>query len=150
MLSNLTAADAHDLVEHVSNRRPTYSPMWRHWRGRLGMDAGAQSRIWANILRHLPPSTVFEGATVGVVADERDAVRVPLTFRTYDGATRAVQARIGDTLLQVGKEFDLPSLEGTCGGNLGALGASSSLFIYADAGFFLRLASRMRNVPPLH
>lgn len=126
MLSNLTADDAADLIEHVANRRPTYSPMWRHWRGRIGMDDEAQARIWANIQRHLPPSTKFEGATAGVEPPpEKEAVRVPLTFRTFQGEKKVVQARIGDTLLQVGKEFDLPSLEGTCGGNCGEYNPTS-------------------------
>lgn len=87
------------------------------------MDAEAQARVWANIKRHLPPTTVFAGptATAGEEAGQKskgEAVRVPLKFRTFQGEGRTVQARVGDSLLAVGREHDLPSLEGTCGGNL--------------------------------
>lgn len=120
MLSNLTPADAPALVEHVANRRPTYSPVWAHWRGRIGLDAGAQARVWANILRHLPRETKFEGPTATVPTAQSEAVRVPLRFRTFAGEEKVVDARVGDSLLEVGKEFDLPAIEGVCGGNLGA------------------------------
>lgn len=42
---------------------------------------------------------------------------VPLTFTTHDGRPISVDAPLGATLLEVGKLFDLPGLEGTCGGN---------------------------------
>ena len=45
---------------------------------------------------------------------------VTLRFKTYEGEEKVVHARVGENLLEVGKENDLPSLEGVCDGNLGA------------------------------
>jgi hypothetical protein len=45
--------------------------------------------------------------------------KVSLMFKTFEGENRVVSAFIGDSLLNVARREDLPSMEGTCGGNLG-------------------------------
>lgn len=135
MLSNLSTSDAKSIVEHVANHRPRSSPMWWHWRGRIGLTEDEQAALWAKIEKHLPPRVDVSTDSTSVTPNT--APSVPLTFRTYEGEKRSVPARLGDSLLQVGKANDLPSLEGTCGGNLGEY--SPGLCSY-----------RMRNVPPVH
>ena len=44
---------------------------------------------------------------------------VSLRFRTFEGDLLDIEAQIGQTLLEVARANDLPSLEGVCGGNLG-------------------------------
>lgn len=47
------------------------------------------------------------------------AETVALRFRTFEGEEKNVKAKVGDSLLDVAWDNNLPSMEGTCGGNLG-------------------------------
>jgi ferredoxin len=42
-----------------------------------------------------------------------------LVFKTWEGELKNVAAKEGETLLQVARREDLPSMEGVCGGHLG-------------------------------
>ncbi|KAL1412487.1 hypothetical protein Q8F55_000232 [Vanrija albida] len=106
MLSNLVAADAPALLDFVEgNRAP--GAMWAHWRGRFGLSEGQQAEVWAAV----------SGPEIKPAA-EAEGEKVRLRFRTFEGELRDVEAPLGASLLAVGKEHDLPALEGTCGGNL--------------------------------
>lgn len=116
MLSNLRASDAPALAAFARDRTPT-SPMWAHWRGRLGLTEEQQARVWAHIQANFAPPV--DKAKKGAATLAGTTATVPLTFRTFDGTVRNVEAKIGDSLLVVAHENDLPAMEGTCGGNAG-------------------------------
>lgn len=111
MLSNLTASDAGALLDFIAaNRAPGEKDMWEHWRGRFGLSESQQAEVWASV----------SGPSI-TPAPESEGEKVKLRFRTFEGDVREVDAALGESLLRVGKENDLPALEGTCGGNLGEL-----------------------------
>ncbi|ORY26809.1 Sucrase/ferredoxin-like-domain-containing protein [Naematelia encephala] len=134
MLSNLTAEHAPALISHIINDRPKQGPMWNHWRGRYGLSELQQEDVW----RRLQQEVIFGADTkteadVAVSGAERKKVeaevsvhgtdatektKVMLRFKTWEGEVREVDASLGQNLLQVGKDHDLPALEGVCGGNL--------------------------------
>ncbi|WRT70947.1 uncharacterized protein IL334_007946 [Kwoniella shivajii] len=106
MLSNLTLEHAPALISHVL--LPTKSKMWAHWRGRYGLTEGQQAEVWNRF-------NLYKGRSTAAVDD---AEQVELRFKTFEGEEKVVKAGLGSNLLEVGKENDLPSLEGVCGGNL--------------------------------
>ena len=109
MLSNLTAEDAPALLSHVTTGRPLHSGLWSHWRGRYGLTEEQQLDLWARV----KPETLAapeQGTSLGPA--------VKLRFQTFEGEIKDVTAQMGDNLLHVGKENNLPSIEGVCGGNL--------------------------------
>lgn len=115
MLSNLRASDAPAVAAFARGRTAT-SPMWAHWRGRFGITEDEQARVWERV------RAAFESAgdkTAGAATVASTTATVPLTFRTFEGEVRTVDARLGDSLLLVAHEYDLPAMEGTCGGNAG-------------------------------
>jgi hypothetical protein len=107
MLSNLRASDAPALARFVKSRA-SQDPMWAHWRGRMGLSDEQQARVWERIQRSFAPAAATSSGE-----------RLPLTFRTFEGEIKAVEGRVGDSLLVVAHEHDLPAMEGTCGGNAG-------------------------------
>ncbi|BEJ10914.1 hypothetical protein CspHIS471_0103360 [Cutaneotrichosporon sp. HIS471] len=106
MLSNLRASDA-AAVASFNQNRDSKSAMWAHWRGRLGLNDEQQARVWERIQRNFAPAS----------ETKLSGERVPLTFRTFEGEIKNVEGRVGDSLLVVAHENDLPAMEGTCGGN---------------------------------
>ena len=107
MFSNLSTSHAEKIIDHIVN--PSNSnEIWQNWRGRYGMTEKEQSNVWSRV----DPDK--QGSR-----KEVENLRVDLRFKTWDGDLRDVKADIGETLLQVAKRHDLPSMEGTCGGNLG-------------------------------
>ncbi|WWC72821.1 uncharacterized protein I206_106785 [Kwoniella pini CBS 10737] len=112
MMSNLTVEHAPSLISHLLHPKND-SKMWNHWRGRYGLTEDQQAEIWSTFdaSRSKDPTTNKSD----VVPDQET---VELRFKTYEGELRVVNARLGSNLLEVGKENDLPSLEGVCGGNL--------------------------------
>lgn len=146
MLSNLAASDAPDLAAHVIGNRPPSSRMWQHWRGRFGMDEEQQADVWAKIEAGIaaaaaPPDT----AAASEKPHTHTGKTVPLTFKLHSGEKRVVHARLGDTLLDVGQEHGLPSIEGVCGGNLG-----EEIWISSRVKkSVLTILDRMRNLPRL-
>lgn len=65
-------------------------------------------------LLDLDPS--FSSQSASPIGEKK---KVSLMFKTFEGENRLVSAFIGDNLLNVARREDLPSMEGTCGGNLG-------------------------------
>jgi len=137
MFGNLAAGDAGKILDHLTAtsagrfgtqaRRPsTRDALWQHWRGRMGLTEAQQAGLWdvvdperdgpAGLLGH---HHVGSDNAAAPPAGEIGVETVTLRFKTWEGDVREVQAHVGQTLLQVGKAHDLPSLEGTCGGNLG-------------------------------
>ncbi|WVO15863.1 hypothetical protein L204_103525 [Cryptococcus depauperatus] len=110
MLSNLTATDAPQLISHLLSISSTTSlessRMWNHWRGRYGLTADQQSHFWA---------LISQSDTVNQKEEVKETVQ--LRFKTFEQREIVVNAKLGENLLQVGKENGLPSLEGVCGGN---------------------------------
>jgi len=115
MYSNLLSTDATAMLDHLttSHSKTDKSQFNNHWRGRYGHTEEGQAKIWASI--NPDPETV--GGGLGTSSDV--TATVPLRFKTFEGEIRVVDAKIGDTLLQVARQWDLPSMEGSCGGNLG-------------------------------
>jgi hypothetical protein len=123
MYSNLLPTDASTMLDHLTSTTSTTESgkaFNEHWRGRYGCTESEQEEIWAIKNPHL---TSEMKATVSVKGaeevKEEKKEKVELKFKTYEGELRVVKASIGDTLLQVARANDLPSMEGSCGGNLG-------------------------------
>jgi hypothetical protein len=117
MYSNLLPTDASAMLDHLTpTTLPSADPVKtfnKHWRGRYGLTESEQEEIWA--IKN--PHAASEAKAKEEVKEERKVVE--LKFKTYEGELRTVKASIGDTLLQVARANDLPSMEGSCGGNLG-------------------------------
>ncbi len=60
---------------------------------------------------------------------------VPITFTDRDGEVITVQAKIGDTLLEVAKEFDI-DVEGACEGTL----SCSTCHLIVDPDWFSKIS----------
>jgi len=126
MYSNLLPTDASAMLDHLSLSTPINPPTFNtHWRGRYGLTESEQEEIWAT---KNPDSTSKSRTNSNTTPTPRSTSnttsakarkKVELKFRTYEGELRTVEASIGDTLLQVARANDLPSMEGSCGGNLG-------------------------------
>ncbi|WVW80720.1 hypothetical protein I302_102706 [Kwoniella bestiolae CBS 10118] len=115
MLSNLTLEHAPSIISHVlSPTPPTQSKLWAHWRGRYGLTEEEQAQVWERINPDNDKTAVRQGTPAGGIEREE----VELKFKTFEGELKVVRAKVGSNLLDVGKENDLPSLEGVCGGNL--------------------------------
>lgn len=139
MLSNLSAEHAPCIIDHLFALAPSIPSasvipiaergtkidksthvkgegMWKHWRGRYGLTLEQQALLWDSVDPSCHPhiaSTSHETAAKNVQET------VTLRFKTYEGEEKVVHTRVGKNLLEVGKENDLPSLEGVCDGNLG-------------------------------
>jgi hypothetical protein len=116
MYSNLLPTDASGMLDHLttSHSDTNMSQFNKHWRGRYGSTEEEQAKIWASI----NPDPILPTVANPEVEPKKVAT-VSLRFRTFEGEIKVVDARIGDTLLQVARQWDLPSMEGSCGGNLG-------------------------------
>ena len=121
MLSNLTHEHAPAILSHILTGRPRGSSIWSHWRGRYGLTEVQQEAIW----KYVDPERVPSLDSPPTQREEekenaRTRAKVTLRFQTYEGEVREVEAEIGENLLDVGKKYELPSLEGVCDGNLGS------------------------------
>lgn len=120
MYSNLLPTDATAMLDYLSPSTSadltsdTPKSFNTHWRGRYGCTESEQEEIW--ITKN--GSSGIDTSPAKEEAKEAKKV-VELKFKTYEGDLRVVEANIGDTLLQVARANDLPSMEGSCGGNLG-------------------------------
>ncbi|WVQ63438.1 uncharacterized protein L199_001591 [Kwoniella botswanensis] len=110
MLSNLTLEHAPSIISHLLSPKPN-TKIWAHWRGRYGLTEQEQAQIWDRVNPEKGQNTEKEE-----VHEEQD--KVELRFKTFEGELKVVNAKLGNNLLEVGKENGLPSLEGVCGGNL--------------------------------
>jgi len=121
MYSNLLSTDASAMLDHLSSATSadltsdTSKPFDNHWRGRYGCTESEQEAIWTT------KNGSFSNPDITPDKEEAKEAKkvVELKFKTYEGDLRVVEANIGDTLLQVARANDLPSMEGSCGGNLG-------------------------------
>jgi hypothetical protein len=129
MYSNLLPTDAAAMLDHLT---PTILPSTesgkafnKHWRGRYGLTESEQEELWATKNPDTIPEAIAKGEAItkakGKAEQEAREEKkvVELKFKTYEGELRTVNANVGDTLLQVARANDLPSMEGSCGGNLG-------------------------------
>jgi hypothetical protein len=122
MYSNLLPSDAESMIDHLLPSSPKnknekdVSPFYIHWRGRYGLTESEQHALWSTI----DPSS-SSSKPEPESKSEMGKKKVILQFKTFEGEIRDVEAEIGDTLLQVARKADLPSMEGSCGGNLGML-----------------------------
>lgn len=111
MLSNLTVEHAPAIIKHIVEGAPDSSAMWAHWRGRYGHTAEEQEALWHKTQAMDPRVSDTSTPSSNGVVD--------LTFKTFEGEIRQVKAKIGESLLEIGKREDLPAMEGVCGGHLG-------------------------------
>jgi hypothetical protein len=129
MYSNLLPSDAESMIDHLLPSSPKnknekdVSPFYIHWRGRYGLTESEQHALWSTI----DPTPISPSSSAEPEPEsEMGKKKVILQFKTFEGEIREVEAEIGDTLLQVARKADLPSMEGSCGGNLGMLCFPSS------------------------
>lgn len=118
MFSNLAPAHAPSLISHLTEHN--VPGMWSHWRGRYGLTEDQQSELWSLV----DPSRPAPQNSSSTTPQQQEKQRVGLKFKTWEGEFLEVEAQEGETLLEVAKKHDLPSMEGTCGGNLGELNPS--------------------------
>jgi len=125
MYSNLLPTDASAMLDHLTpptlpsiDSGKTFN---KHWRGRYGLTESEQEEIWTIKNPHTIHEATAKGEAIGKAEQEprEEKKVVELKFKTYEGELRTVKASVGDTLLQVARANDLPSMEGSCGGNLG-------------------------------
>jgi hypothetical protein len=118
MYSNLLPTDASAMLDHLTPLKQPIAESGKtfnkHWRGRYGCTESEQEELWA-----IKNQSLLRTDTTPVKEETREEKKVELKFKTYEGELRVVKASIGDTLLQVARANDLPSMEGSCGGNLG-------------------------------
>ncbi|KAK4684574.1 hypothetical protein P7C73_g5604, partial [Tremellales sp. Uapishka_1] len=112
MLSNLDASHAPSIITFLLEGRPKGSQMWDHWRGRYGLDEAQQAETWRSVSADLE-----ETSQIQATENTKMGEAVNLRFRTFEGEVRDIQGRMGETLLKIGKENALPSMEGVCGGH---------------------------------
>ena len=123
LLSNLDSSHAPAVLSHLLAGRPKRSGMWEHWRGRYGLTEAQQQTVWSKV-----DASVQETVDIPRVDPKQDREMVRLRFRTFEGDLLDIEAQMGQSLLEVARANDLPSLEGVCGGNLG----ESFLSLYDD------------------
>jgi len=121
MYSNLLTTDATAMLDHLSSSTSvdltsdTPKSFNAHWRGRYGCTESEQEALWTTKNGSLSNPDITPAKE-----EAKEAKKVvELKFKTYEDELRVVEANIGDTLLQVARANDLPSMEGSCGGNLG-------------------------------
>lgn len=136
MLSNLSVSHAPSLLSHVLAGRPQHSQMWNHWRGRYGLSEAQQEEIW----RSVDPAAQYHQSSPLTRETEEKAEKVKIRFRTWEEEVRDVEGVVGQSLLELGKANELPSLEGVCGGNLG----ESRLQSLAE---LIETSCRVRDMP---
>lgn len=74
--------------------------------------------MWASVDPDADKSSA--GLESGQVGSPAVAAEVRLVFKTWEGDVKEVIAKTGETLLEVARREGLPSMEGVCGGHLGA------------------------------
>lgn len=113
--------------------------VWPRWRGRLGMDQSEQLEhmdAWGPPIIHtanLTPqrrqgsSTAESLNATSTFKEQEKSVQaqlnaspniVPLRYHSYDGVWYDVEGKIGESLMEVAKKYDLPGIEATCDGGL--------------------------------
>jgi hypothetical protein len=147
MYSNLLPTDASAMLDHHTpstlSSTDSGKTFNKHWRGRYGCTESEQKEIWATKIHSLSRTD-----TTPVKEETREEKKVvELKFKTYEGELRTVKASIGDTLLQVARANDLPSMEGSCGGNLGM---SLLPFSLLPSPLFPALVFQKPHLPPGH
>lgn len=90
-----------------------------HWRGVTGHTKQAMLPLHAAAVEAsqgvaLPWEQVGSAGAAAPPADEE----VPLVFRSWEGEEAEFDARIGETLMDLGKRLELGAIEGVCGGVL--------------------------------
>ncbi|KAI8821649.1 Sucrase/ferredoxin-like-domain-containing protein [Fimicolochytrium jonesii] len=86
--------------------------LWDKWRGRLGLTKEEQEGIYR---------TEISKSSAGAESQPNPAASqetISLTYILPDNATETFEVPVGARLMEIGRDNDLPSLEGTCGGNL--------------------------------
>lgn len=131
--SDITKGNATDPAGAGTTDYRVSSPFWTHWRGRYGTSEAEQAQLWSLI----DPSDTHTATSLASSTSVQRAAHIPgseskaqkemekmkekvsLVFRTFEGERKVVSAFLGDSLLDVARREDLPSMEGTCEGNLG-------------------------------
>lgn len=114
---------------------------WTRWRGRLGLeslDARQHYDHWgpplissANLIPKARPTLSSSSSTptsspaspsastsTQTQPSSSPTDEVPLKFRSFEGKEYNLSGKIGESLKDIAKKHDLPSIEATCGGQL--------------------------------
>ncbi|TPX66625.1 hypothetical protein SpCBS45565_g04347 [Spizellomyces sp. 'palustris'] len=98
--AHLDDQDASTLLSSVLSNQP----LWSKWRGRMGLDKKEQIALYQQSTGTCQPPTQTD--------------QIDVTYLLPDRSTCTLSVPIGKRLMDVGKENEMPSIEGTCGGNL--------------------------------
>jgi hypothetical protein len=122
MMSNLRPEHASDLIAWLTRSRDKGDDMWQFWRGRYGLTEIEQAGVWGGVgWAHGEEKRAEELGTSKRAdsASSDTSEMVTMSFKTYEGEMKQVEASTGETLLEIGKREGLPAIEGVCGGKLG-------------------------------
>ncbi|KAI8918431.1 Sucrase/ferredoxin-like-domain-containing protein [Powellomyces hirtus] len=100
----LEAKDAKTFINAVTNN----DVIWDKWRGRMGLSKDEQK----NLYRQSTPTTGSAHLPAGT------ASTIEMTFILPNNTAQSFPVPLGETLMTVGRDNELPNIEGTCGGNL--------------------------------
>ncbi|CDZ98030.1 Ferredoxin [Phaffia rhodozyma] len=129
LLGNLRPSHAPLLLSSLlsSPADPTASSplMLPFWRGTSGMSKAEMDDRYEKALSSGGGigAPWIESASKGAEADfvkdiKQEKEEVPIIFKTWEGEDVEVIGTVGETLMDLGKRYDLGSIEGVCGGVL--------------------------------
>ncbi|GAA5992054.1 hypothetical protein JCM5350_000556 [Sporobolomyces pararoseus] len=104
----LNESDVNDLLDDAISTRPeTDTTLYSNWRGRLGLSSDATKAQYSS-----STSTRDKKKQVQELGE-----KVEIKFVTFDGDELNLVGYEGESLMQVAKRGDAPSILATCGGN---------------------------------
>ncbi|GAA6063088.1 hypothetical protein JCM10212_005151 [Sporobolomyces blumeae] len=110
----LRDSDASTLIDYAT--APSSDPWWSQWRGRLTVPSEeVRSAYLARSSTTTSPSTTTSKKTSRQRRELGDSVE--LKFVTFEGEEITVNGFEGESLMEVARRHDLPSILATCGGN---------------------------------
>lgn len=99
----LNASDVSSFLDAVLENKV----VWNKWRGRMGLSKDDQVKLYQQA----------KSKPLGAGTSENPG-EISITYILPDDTTETIRVPMGKRLMDVGKENDIPSIEGTCGGNL--------------------------------
>ncbi|GAA5863910.1 hypothetical protein JCM3774_004415 [Rhodotorula dairenensis] len=104
----LRAEDAPKLLDYATS--PSSLPWFSRWRGRLGLSADEVKAVYAS-----RPAAEAENK----LDEPRQALGdgVELVFKTFEGEERRVSGYEGESVMEIARRHELPSILATCGGH---------------------------------
>jgi hypothetical protein len=89
------------------------------WRGTTGISKTALQSLHAEAVETSTGIAIpWETREVSPTPQEAEEEEVTLVFRSWEGDEAVFEAKVGETLMDLGKRLELGAIEGVCGGVL--------------------------------